>query len=77
MERRSYRASDLEFVMRINDQRLRQLQRGASELRVHEHAWIFRILRRDEFLRDKVHAVAQGRDKSHPRNAEKAGALSS
>jgi hypothetical protein len=50
--------------MRIDDQRLAQLVGSARETREYQHAGVLRILRGDELLGDKVHAVAQGRDEA-------------
>ena len=45
--------------MRIDEQCVGHLQRGAGELRQDQHAGIFRILRGHIFLGDQVHAIAQ------------------
>ena len=60
-------------LMRIDDQRAVELLRRAGELRQHQHAGIVRILRREIFLGDKVHAVAQRRHHADVGGAIKAG----
>ena len=48
-------------VVGIDDERVLDLLGGAGEARQNEHARIGWVLRRNVFLGDKVHAVAQGR----------------
>ena len=45
-------------VVRIDEQRVLQLARGAGEAAQHEHALLV-VARGDEFLADQVHAVVQ------------------
>ena len=52
----------------IDEQRSLEFRGGAGELRKNEHAGIGGVLRRDEFLGDKIHAVAQG---SHERGVRR------
>ena len=56
-----HRFGDLARIVRVDDERSGQARRGAGEARQDEHAGIFRILRRDIFLGDQVHAVAKRR----------------
>ena len=51
-------------VVGIDDERLRQLARGAGELGEHEHAALV-VARGDELLGDEVHAVVQAADEAH------------
>jgi hypothetical protein len=53
------RVADLLLAVRIDQQRVLQLQRRAGEAGEDEDAGILRVLRRDIFLGDEVHAVAQ------------------
>src|SRR5450830_384033 len=52
-------------VVGIDQQGFLQLLRGPGKARQHQHPWIGRILRSNEFLGDQVHAVAQGCDQCH------------
>jgi len=55
-------------VVRVDDDRFRQLPRGAGELAQDEHPSLV-VARRHEFLRHQVHAVVQARDHAHVRGA--------
>ena len=59
--------------MRIDQQRRLQLPRRTGELRQHQHPWIGRVLRGDEFLRHQVHPVAQRRHQPDSREPHIAG----
>src|SRR3546814_11433331 len=56
-------------AVRIDQNRPPELQRRAREAREDEHARILRILRRDIFLGDEVHPVAQRRHQADLRGA--------
>src|SRR3546814_12130903 len=56
-------------AVRIDQNRPPELQRRAREAREDEHARILRILRRDIFLVDEVHPVAQRRHQADLRGA--------
>src|SRR6266704_1168168 len=51
-------------MVRVDEQRIVQLARGARELRQHEHPLLV-VTRRDELLGDQVHAVVEARDHAH------------
>ena len=55
-------------IVRVDDQRLGQLARGAGELAQHEHAALV-VARGDELLRDQVHAVVQAAHVAEVRGA--------
>ncbi len=67
-ERAVERRRGLLDVVGVDEERLRQLGRGARELGKHEHAVAVRP-RRHELLRDEVHPVAQRRDEDRVRGA--------
>ena len=56
-------------VIRIDEQRVVQLARGARELRQHEHALLV-VARCDELLGDEIHAVVQAGDDTNVGGAE-------
>ena len=56
-------------VVRIDDQRLGQLARGAGEARQHQHALLV-VARGHEFLGHQVHAVVQAGDDADVGGAE-------
>ena len=72
-ERGRDRARHAVDIVRIDQQRGVEFVGGAGEFRQHQHAGIGRVLRRDIFLGDEVHAVMQRRDHADLRGAVEAG----
>ena len=68
------RVGDRVDVVRIDHQRLAELVGRARELAQHQHAVVVEP-RRDELLRDEVHAVAQRRHQHHVGGAIEGGQL--
>ena len=63
---RSIAAVNPLIVVRIDDQGLRELLRGAGQLAQNQHAVVI-VARGDEFLRDQIHPVVQRRDDAETR----------
>jgi hypothetical protein len=63
------RVGGLLDVVRVDDQRLGHLARGAGEAAEHQHA-LFVVARGDEFLAHQVHAVVQAGDDADVGGAE-------
>src|SRR6266404_2331211 len=67
------RLRDLKFVIWIDYKCARQLLSCTRKLRKDQDPWVCRILSRDVFLRDQVHAIAHWCDKSNECKPVKAG----
>ena len=60
------------LIVRIDQQRRLAFHRGAGKARQDQHAGILGVLRRDIFLGDQIHAVAQRRHQRRARRAVEA-----
>jgi hypothetical protein len=67
------RLRDLKFVIWIDYECAHQLLGCARKLRKDQDPRVYRILSRDVFLRDQVHAIAHRCDKSNECKPVKAG----
>ena len=68
-EREMERRGALIGVVRIDDDRFRQLARRTRELAQHQHAALV-VARRDELLGHQIHPVVQTADEAQIRGAE-------